>query len=450
MATKYTDTSITLAGLNGFLSEAKERDSLWCERVTGLHVIKLKKGGSWRYRYQDHFGKRRVVTIGRASELKPQQAAEKALEWRNNESDPHQEREAHRKAKEEALRLEDTRRLGDYLEGVYARHQARKKDGKGTLGILRRNFKPWLERDMAGLNRADVKIWQADREEAGRAHSTIQRSYGALKTLLNHAVQNEILTDNPLSRVQLEPPTDQERERLIHADRSEARRQLTNTEIERLLTGLHLFSNEKKQERRRSRKHGKSYLPDFDAVTFPHWFHPFALLALHTGLRPGDLFSLTWQELNLQFKRLIKVPEKTRHHPDPAKIVMDLPDDVVSDIAPWWHQQGRPSSGLVFPSPANGCRMDKKAHIKNWKRVKNLCGLPGELIFYALRHDFISRLVAAGVPLLTVARLAGHKSVEMIEKHYGHLCPASASNALNLLSISRKQQAQGGEKIAAS
>ena len=47
-------------------------------------------------------------------------------------------------------------------------------------------------------------------------------------------------------------------------------------------------------------------------------------------------------------------------------------------------------------------------------------------------------MVAGGVPMFTVARLAGHKSVKMIEQHYGHLAPNAAIDALALVArISR-------------
>jgi len=43
-------------------------------------------------------------------------------------------------------------------------------------------------------------------------------------------------------------------------------------------------------------------------------------------------------------------------------------------------------------------------------------------------------MVSKGVPLFTVARLAGHKSTKMIEQHYGHLSPNAGRDALALIS----------------
>jgi integrase len=120
---------------------------------------------------------------------------------------------------------------------------------------------------------------------------------------------------------------------------------------------------------------------------------------------------------------------------------MPLNQTIVEIMRLWWEQQGKPKTGLVFPSPVTGRQLDKKAYIKPWTRVKKLGGLPADLDFYALRHNFISALVAQGLPMLTIAKLAGHKSTAMIEKHYAHLCPQQAAEAVDVLA----RHARGSE-----
>nr|BDD47593.1 hypothetical protein 1 [Gammaproteobacteria bacterium] len=436
-------SSITDDTARRFLSTAAERETLFCKKVTGLHLIKLKSGGSWRYRYRSLAGKRRTATLGRYTELKPQQAAKNALDLRDR--DVLSERaESRQQAKLEAARAQ-ARTLGDYLDGPYTEYQLGrlvrgervrgKPSGAETLQMIRRNFKDWLERDMATLSRADVREWQHQKEDAGLAHASLKRAYGALKTMLNRAATKEdppVLDENPLEHVNLEKSGNSEAEEQLKKKRKDARRLLSDDEIQQLYTGLEAFVDEIRTKRRNSRKHGRAYLPDLDVVAHPHWFIPFTYCALYTGMRPGDLYSLTWEELNINFGRLIKTPEKTRHHGEKAaEIKMDLPDELLSIMREWWEQQGKPSAGLVYPSPVNSRQMDKKAHTKAWARVKQLGGLPEDLVFYALRHNFISKLVASGVPLLTIARLVGHKSVAMIEQNYGHLCPDAARDVLS-------------------
>lgn len=440
---KQSDTSITDTAANKFLKTAGDRASIWCDKVTGLHLLKTKTGGSWRYRYQDATGKRRVATVGRYPTMKPQQAAEKASAWRNDDADVLADQENHKKSAIVEKDRAEKRIMRTYIEGPYTRYQGRRTGGNATLAIIKSNFEDLLDRDMASLTRTDVHSWQRKREDEGRAHATLKRAYGALRTMLRQAIVDGVLDDNPLQNVALEKPLDNERSIELRKKREANRRLLTKGELAAFHSGLDAFSEESRQRRRNSIKHGKKHLDSLDNVAFPHWFIPFAKLSLFTGLRPGDLYTLEWNsELNPTFGRLSKTPQKTRHHGDDkaAKIEMDLPDEAMAIVKAWWIQNGKPSSGLVFPSPVTGKRMDKNAHDKPWTHVKELAGLPAGLTFYALRHHFISSLVSAGVPLFAVARLSGHKSVAMIESHYGHLCPDAAKDILRKYGASVAEQ----------
>lgn len=437
-------SSITTTAANRFAREADERATLWCKRINGLHLIKLKAGAAWRYRYQDATGKRRVATIGKLAKMPPPAAVDTVLQWEGEKVDP---LALKRQERTEALREQQAREqrtLRAYLEGPYAKHQERKATGADTIKLLMFSFSEFLDRDMATLAPEDLHQWQDARESQGRAYTTIRRQFSALKTMFRHAHKSGFLPANPLADARLKQQHHAERDRELSSetDRREERRPLTPDEMERLHAGLDAFGEEIRRQRRNSREHGRSYLADLDAVPHPHWFIPFAYFAMFTGMRPGDLYTLRWQELSLPFKRLIKYPNKTKHHPNPAKLDLSLDPRLVAIMTDWHEQQGKPASGLVFPSPVTGRRMDKKAHNKPWKRVKQLGGLHEDLTFYALRHHFISTLVADGVPMLTVARLVGHKGAAMIENHYSHLIRERADAALSVIanSIGRRQE----------
>lgn len=438
-----SDTSISDAAINRFLSVSKDRGTLWCDRVTGFHLIKTKTGGSWRYRYADPTGVRRTATIGRYPAMKAQQAAEVAIAWRNTDTDVLSDKEENKAELIASKQKAQNRTLIAYLNGSYSRYQSRRKTGEATLSVLKSNFVDLLERDISSLTRNDIMLWQSKREEQGRAHSTLKRAYGALRTMLKQAIVDGVIETNPLEHVTLDKPLNDERAAELRRKRESSRRLLTKQELADFHNGLDLFAEEIRQGRRNSRKHGKPHLPDFDNLAFPHWFIPFAKLSLYTGLRPGDLYSLTWHsELNPVFGRLTKTPEKTKHHGEDkaARVEMDLPDAARQVVKAWWEQCGKPESGLVFESPVTRLRFDKNAHDRHWLRVKKIAGLPADLTLYALRHHFISSLVSAGVPLFAVARLSGHKSVAMIENHYGHLCPDAAKDILRQYGASVSEQ----------
>lgn len=428
--TPRVKTSISESAARRLAEKAEPGTFLFCDRVAGLHLKALKRPGlaAWRWRYTDPTGRRRVIVLGKFPAMSPAAAAARALECLD--TDPFAEREAQRQEQRRAA----ANTVGAYLKGAYALHQSRKKGGAATLRRIKVAFPELLDRPMSSLRPADVKDWQARREAAGAAHATLQRDLGALKTMLNHAARQDppLIDTNPLARVTLERPAEDARTQELAARRGAARRLLTDDELRGLFTGLAALAEECRRGRRNSRAHGKAHLPDLEGVTCSHWFVPFTYLALYTGLRPGDLYTLTWQELNVPFSRLVKVPEKTRHHPAPARVQMTLAGPLRPVVAEWWKLAGEPTEGLVFPSRVKGQPMDRKAHGKPWRRVQKLGGLPEELTFYALRHHFISAMVAGGVPLFTVARLAGHKGVAMIEQNYGHLCPDAAADALTI------------------
>ena len=428
------ETSITDTAVRKFLKDAAINEILSCEVQTGFHLRKVAKGGSWRYRYNDSTGKRRVKTIGTYPAMKAPEAAWWAREWRHNGVDPIAERKEAREAAITAEQEAKLRTIGAYLEGPYTRVQSRKKNaGKLTIGRIRSVFASWLEKDMATLTKSDIEGWQIKREEAGISYSTLKRDYGALKTMVRHAFKNGAIPHHPLQDVSLLTPTHDDKAQTFNAERQEDRRMLTDAERTGLLSGLEKWDEELREQRRSSRAHGKPHLPSLDDVEFAHWFIPYCHLAMHTGMRCGDLYGLTWKELNVRFGRLQKYPEKTLHNPDPVKIDLPLNDEIKAIMGRWWRQCGKPDDGLVFASPRTGSRLSSTAHQKPWDNIKRLGKLPDELVFYSLRHNFISIMLTLGVSIFEVARMVGHKSTKMIEESYGHLCPAAAATAMQAL-----------------
>lgn len=438
-------TSISDAAAHRFISEAGLRHVLTCQQVPGFSLIRLSRGGSWRWRYTAADGKRRNVTVGTYPAMKPSQAVERVLEWMNQSVDPLVEKEATRQTARRIARESELRTLRVYLERYYRPHMERswKSDNaKSTYNRIRSSFEFLLDRDMASVSRADINSWQIDREGRGTAYATIRRNYSALKTLLRHAVNEEVLQEDPLANHKLLAPSREDQTKIQSDLGKSERRMLSNPEVVGLFKGLNAFGEDLRAQRRNSRSHGKSNLVDLDRVDIScvHWFIPFCHLAIYTGLRPGDLYTLTWEELNIPFTRLTKICEKTSHairrDKKPAVVDMRLNPSLMEVLRKWHEHNGRPVTGLVFPSPVTGRQLDRSAHRKPWGHVKELGGLNETLNFYALRHHFISAMLAKGTPVFTVAKLVGHKSVEMILQHYGHLCPDQAVEALDVVAQS--------------
>lgn len=86
-------------------------------------------------------GKRRRIVIGKVAELKPNRAAQAASELKK-ETDPLDKVKEQRQAHVAAQMASAQRTLGNYLDGLYSKHQARKRSGHETLNMIRKNFAP--------------------------------------------------------------------------------------------------------------------------------------------------------------------------------------------------------------------------------------------------------------------------------------------------------------------
>lgn len=90
-----------------------------------------------------------------------------------------------------------------------------------------------------------------------------------------------------------------------------------------------------------------------------------------------------------------------------------------------------------LPTALMFTRSDGKPwHRDNWqkpfKEAVERAGLGDGIVLYTLRHSSISEMIAAGMNAFTVATLTG-TSVDMIQKHYGHLFADQVKAALNAL-----------------
>jgi len=409
------------------LAKAPPETDVWDADLAGYHIRPGKRGLTFRLYYRTKTGQRRLLTLGAYGTLTAAQARSSAVEALAIVAQGGDPRAVLEEAKAEAQR-QQARTLKAYLEGPYTVVQGRKKDGDATLARIRRAFSDWLDKPMSELSRADVERWQGKREESGEAFSTSKRNLGALKTLLAHAAERKVILVNPLAGVNLQRPAITEEQ---IAEQGSQRRYLEPGEVKNLFSALDKYQEEKREQRRQSRSHGKAYLPSLDDVAYVDHVKPWILAMYYTGFRPGDLFGLRWEHVNLTFGTIRKVIEKTAHHrPEPT--TFPLSSSAVELFKTWGNQQGMPKTGLVFPSSRTGRRMDGTAMQKPWAKIRKLAGLSEDLQLYTLRHNFASQLVMAGVDLLTVSKLMAHSDIQTTIQYYAHLHPDHARDAVEV------------------
>lgn len=160
------------------------------------------------------------------------------------------------------------------------------------------------------------------------------------------------------------------------------------------------------------------------------------LTALCTGLRPGELLALHWEDVELDeglltVRRAWKGRDEHRHIGEPKTAssvrTLDLPAAVVDALRRLHIERGDAQrvgrrSGLwdelVFTTSA-GTPIDPSNYRRLIKDVAKAAGL-GHLAPYDLRHTAASLLSDAGVPNHELADLLGHTTTRMVEVHYRH------------------------------
>ena len=401
MKAKITQDLIkSIGNRNLTLFDTQERNLMLRFRASGVHS------------YRVQLGRGKFLTRGRTDDLKPAEARELAKGAR-----------------------------GDVAKGGNPIAEKRKKTAATFAEFLTDHYEPWavanLKHHGALLARihaqfddlfgakpiTEITPWAIEAWRSGRlktvrkatgkavTKATTNRDLAALKACLSKAVTWNLIPDHPLRRV-----------KLSKEDRSATVRFLTPAEEARLRAALTARDEARREARNNAndwrRARGYPELPDFGIYT--DHLSPFVLLAMNTGCRRGELFNLTWPDVDL-VNRLLTVrgegakSGRTRHIPLNAEAHQVLKD---------WQTGG--VADLVFPNDESGAKMTTLKTA--WSSLLTAADIK-DFRLYDLRHHFASRLVQAGVDLASVRALLGHSDFALTLR-YAHLAPENLAAAV--------------------
>jgi integrase len=153
-----------------------------------------------------------------------------------------------------------------------------------------------------------------------------------------------------------------------------------------------------------------------NAATNPGWLRSMLVVALHTGMRRGEVLNLKWKDLD--FSRRLVMVQKSKNK-EKRSIPMSK---TLHGIL--FGQKVRDISGRVFPVAVRSLREAfgktlAKTDIEDFR-------------FHDLRHTFATRLVQNGVDLYKVKELLGHKTITMTMR-YAHHYPESLRASVEVL-----------------
>ena len=233
--------------------------------------------------------------------------------------------------------------LGEFIADHFApwalSHQ---KAGQATINALQACFGDWYDRELRSLSAFDVERFKSRRLKSGRKPATVNRDLDRIRSVYSRAVEWGFLNDHPFKAVKRAKGADDSRVRYLTAD-----------EEARLRDAL----AKREAARRASRDRHNAWHAERGSEGHPQWpkdgftdhLMPLVLVAMNTGLRRGELFGLSWADVNLPGKLLTVTAgnaksRKARHIPLNAE---------AADVLKRWKRQGS-KSGLVFPGAGGG------------------------------------------------------------------------------------------------
>jgi integrase len=176
------------------------------------------------------------------------------------------------------------------------------------------------------------------------------------------------------------------------------------------------------------------------------WLLPVYVLALHNGLREGEILGLRWSDVDFE-EGMITVTgtldrtDRVRVAPKTAKSrrTLKITTEVVGILQEQQLRQNleetQGSDGFVFTSDQGTpiCDSTVRRHFRN---ISHRLGLPA-LHFHDLRHTYAVLAREAGVPLEEISWNLGHASIRITADVYGWTSEAArnstASDAIALV-----------------
>jgi len=306
--------------------------------------------------------------------------------------------------------------LAEYITDHYEDHATAKlKNGARSVARVKAIWKTLLNKRVADITSNEVDKIRNKRINAGVAPATVNRDVAALSGVLSHWVDATKAKAHPLATLAALDVADDETLRYLSPDEAKRLRHAL-TERDRGHAEARNRGNAHRAER------GYALMPEFNGY-FDH-ITPMVLLSLNTGMRQGELFSLAWEQTDMQ-RRTITVLASHSKGNNTRMIPLNVEAlEVMQAIRPKEN-----AAGLVFKSPISGGRFNNVK--KAWAEVTKAAAVP-TLRWHDLRHDFASQLVMRGVPLFTVQKLMGHANSKMTQR-YAKLAPGALADAVALL-----------------
>jgi len=330
----------------------------------------IVKGNRW---YIDYYvnGTRKRESVGPIDKI-TRTMAEKALKSRIGEI---VQGKFHLEQKKKPVQFKSL--VEKYLIWAKDNHRSYKRDitiSKSLEKFFKRKF-------IDSINSWHVEKYKSKRKSDGLSLSSINRELTVLKRIFNLGIEWKLAQDNPVQgvkffKIPLQKP-----------------RALSEEEFKLLFNS--------------ASEHLK----------------PILFVAISTGMRKGEILNLRWKDINLEEKYIVVRDSKNYEsrvipiNNKLEKVFIEINHNASEDEYLFCYHDEKPIE-YIYRSFRTAL---KKSGIK-------------KCTFHSLRHSFATRAVMAGVDIVTLKELLGHKTIAMTMR-YSHPTPEHKKKAVDLIGI---------------
>jgi integrase len=406
--------------------------------LRGLSVRVTPAGSiqySIRFRRPDgSFSRKRIGVYPVMSAAQAREAARRELEQTPQKQDTPAVVEQKKR-----LRVESVRRahgcptLRTFLDGDYTAYLAANEISTANANLTRSSFEDLLDRGLDELTPWLLESWKARTAKTGVKQKTIANKLHALQGLLRVAITAGHLTDNPAKDV----PRNGKADVVV--------RYLSADERTRLYAAMEAREEANRDARYRTIAHRRMRKqpapPSLRHVRYTDHLQPFVIAALNTGMRKGELFALQWADVDLELRTIHVRRAITK---DDERRDIPITDELLECLMTW-----RLLAHKVFVFG----NVETDAPLTDVSGAWEALLVAAEITrfrFHDCRHDYASRLVAAGVDLNRVRVLLGHSDLKTVLR-YAHLAPDHLHDAINTaFNAPRRAQAKARKARASA
>ena len=237
----------------------------------------------------------------------------------------------------------------------------------------------------------ELERWQNDLHQKYKS-STVQKYRSILFSILDKAVDNEIIQKNPLDKVSAPKP-------ILNLEYSEEEKAdpFTEDEMQLILDHANMYNRN-------------------------HYLRSFILLMFASGLRPGEVVGLKWTDICFD-RKIIQVNRTRQRGKDgPPKTkasirtvdMLPLAEEALRD-----QYEHTKNHEYVFISSQKKPFYSHDVVGVNFQRILKTVGIKARVL-YNIRHTMASQLISKGVDIVWVSKMLGHDDVSITLKIYTH------------------------------